>query len=297
MLVSPRRLLVAACVVAAIAMASSCSQSSRPAGGSSPTVSPSTGLDPSPVPSQSTSTSLHAFGLLLLQKQGGPVEICVGPVALTAPPQCDQAVRAIGLDWTALPWKQTQSGVIWAAEVALTGSYTGDGFNVTSATRGTPPASTSTPPTPPDPLCSTASGDPAALLPPNVDMTSTLESSPGFQGAWVTPGPAGTTAQTLNVATRGDQSALERLARARYSGPLCIGTVSGPTRAAISDAEARLRQARAELGLVSAAATVSGSGSELAVVVVVRTPQVEQRARALVSPEVGNALRLQPIFA
>ncbi len=292
------RLPIAACLAAAVAVSCSCSApSSIPADGTSSTAVASTVSEQSSLPTPSTSTALHASGLLVLQRQGGPVEVCVGPVVLTIPPQCDHTVRVAGLDWGALPWRQNQAGVTWAEDVAMWGAYTAGVFSVTSVSRGGAAGEASSTLHAQDSLCPAPSGDPTAPLPPNVDLNSLLASSPGFQGAWVTTAPSGSGTDVLNIATRADRGALERLVRTYYAGPLCIGTVPGPSRADLTSAQATLQQARTELSLVSSAATVSSDGSILTVVVVVRTPEVEQRARSLVRADVASALRFRSVFA
>lgn len=112
------------------------------------------------------------------------------------------------------------------------GHFAGSTFEVTSVAEEHRSAATSTPSPSPAPLRPAAEGNPNAPLPANLDLVGVLGSTPGFQGAWVTPGPTGST-----------------------------------------------------------------NGSELTAELVVVTPEIEQRVRALTGAEIGEALRLHPIFA
>ncbi|MBJ2119904.1 hypothetical protein I6N91_02770 [Arthrobacter sp. MSA 4-2] len=67
----------------------------------------------------------------VLQKDGSPAELCLGPVAESYPPQCSGPVIN-GWDWSAVEQSESASGVTWGT-YAVFGTWDGTEFTSTRA--------------------------------------------------------------------------------------------------------------------------------------------------------------------
>lgn len=271
--------LCASCAAPTGSPADAGTLAARPAPKSSPAVTPA--------------AALHGPGLTLVESHPGSIQICVGPVVLTVPPQCARSVPATGIDLDSLPWRQTQSGVTWVPEIGITGSYQNGLFTITSARRELSPVSSLETPAA---LCANPVGDTDARLPANLDLASLLAGDPSYQGAWVTQGGGSADAPVFNVATVGDPSRMRTLVRRHYSGPLCVAAVPGPTRAETVAAQAKLEAAQADVGLVATSVTASAAGMHLHVQIIASTPDTEQRVQDIAGVPAA-AIQITAIFA
>lgn len=204
---------------------------------------------PAETPSPTTASAPLLDGAVVLTGSGDVMELCWGivpteenppslpptarPPAMT--PSCrGERVAVTGLTWEDIAWANTVDGVRWAA-AAVTGTFSGTGFAATRALAPSDPEAASLPTFPqlpayPDSLCTDpesgkGSGDANDVLVANQSLT-------GFLGWWMSPEP-----HVLNVAFAADQvEAGRKVALATFDGPVCVGTIPGPSYQAIEAA-------------------------------------------------------------
>lgn len=242
-------LALAALSLAAVAL-SACSTEAEMRG-IDPSASPSSGQtvsgDPArpsqPLPEGPVSTK----GPAMVLDEGSGAELCLGPVAMSLPPQCNGIPLE---DWE---WGKTGSqkagGVTWGS-YAVTGTFDGTTFTVTDAIPAALYDAASPPPdSEPDPLASACesptSTDPSRSGPEDLDATLTAAAElPGYASTWLDR-------KTVNVAVTKDPSTAEKTLRKTWGGPLCV------VEATYSDAE--LNKVNGELQ--AALPSLSSSGS------------------------------------
>jgi hypothetical protein len=67
----------------------------------------------------------------VLQAEGEPVNLCLGAVMESYPPQCS-GPEILGWDWTSVEGQETASGVTWGT-YAVQGTWDGERFTMTQA--------------------------------------------------------------------------------------------------------------------------------------------------------------------
>jgi len=182
-------------------------------------------VEPRPITSRRV-----GVGMLLLQVDGKPMMLC--RMAMSSdPPQCS-GPTVTGVDWSQIPWKERVLTTTFAS-VDVVGVLNGTALDSTMAVEqiGHPGTLLVTSDRPPDfsmpamtCLRSSDRGGPPTL-------ESGLESVSGYQGLWVD-------GQRIYVATLADPLSVEKQVRALgYQGPLCVGTLPGPSHAELAAAQ------------------------------------------------------------
>jgi hypothetical protein len=186
----------------------------------------------------------------------GP-QLCAGLIETSLPPQCGGPPVA-GLDWAAVPTKESLHGTTWAS-VRLVGTFDGVTFTLTEPP--TVPGPVTAGPSPPPPItsaCPAPAGgwrvvDPSKVSAAQWEATlQYINGLPDGAGIWVDQSinPAGPendpTKQVLNVAFSGDLAGHERDIRARWGGPLCV------THHSRTSAELQALQSKLTIGLLEA---------------------------------------------
>lgn len=239
-----RRTAVALVVLGSVA---ACGQAQPTDGGSSP----STSRTPAPAPTSvviDPADEVVASGLLMQDSPTSPVELCVGGVAESYPPQCG-GPRIVGdVDWEALR-PQRASGVTWTeGAVWVVGRYSpatgrpGTGAGTVTLTRPvslTPPAgvtpASESPVTFPQ-LCEDpyAGGGRRGAGSPEEQarLSERLTALDGYVGSWVSDGSS-----MFNVLVTGDAEAARAELRRVWPGGLCVEQRDLPTEADVRAAQ------------------------------------------------------------
>lgn len=204
--------------------------------GRAQTADPSSGGD---------ATRYRADGMIL--DDGIRVELCLGGVLDSLPPQCD-GVPVAGWDWDTVGGEQTASGISWG-EFHVVGTYDGRTFTLLEAGPPEPPTDDDA-----DQFaapCEEPAGGWVTIDPVRAGETDRIaamrlaESIPTYAGLWIDsigPQAEGVAADqaVLVIAFTDEPDRHEPTIRAAWGGPLCL------TRFRYSYRE--LRRAQRELG-------------------------------------------------
>jgi hypothetical protein len=224
---------------------------------------------------------LVAHGMLMQSAPDRPVEICLGGVAESLPPQCGgpvlrgdfswadvEAERAAGVTWTNDPWWAVGTYDPEADGTAGAGEVGQGTFTLTQPVSAVPPAGY-TVPSPQEvsfpQLCSNpyVDGDPAAAgnVAAQEQLASALENLDGYVTSWVSDGSS-----LFNVVVTSDPDAAFATLRQTWKGGLCVEQRDLPTQGELLRAQQALTARFQELRLLSAGA--GGVSGQLEVEVV-----------------------------
>ncbi|KGN37610.1 hypothetical protein [Knoellia subterranea] len=203
-------------------------------------LSPGASSTPAPtVPITGPDDLLVGQGMLMQKVGDGPIELCIGGVAESYPPQCG-GPRIVGdVDWDTLK-PERASGVTWTNAIWAVGHFdqTANTFTLDRPLSLTPTAGV-TPPTPADmdfpQLCKDpyAGGRSGAGSPEQQNaLTMRLESLDGYIGSWVSDGSS-----LFNVLVRGDAEAVFAELRTVWPGGLCVEQRDLPTQSDVRAAQ------------------------------------------------------------
>lgn len=233
-----------------------------------------TATDPAPggeVP-RDQDVDLVGHGILLQATAEGPVELCLGGVAESYPPQCGGPVLKGAFSWDDVDASR-QGGVTWTEQPYwVVGRYDPDAGDQGSFTLAGPP--TADPPAGHEPPAATGADfpqlceDPTADV-PDVDqgarsrgpdgtaqeqalmeLTASLE---GYVTSWLSDG-----GPTFNVLVTGDPDVARERIREVFHGPLCVEQRDLPTERAVRAAQGALLERAGELAMLSSGSGVSG---------------------------------------
>ncbi|GAA5167638.1 hypothetical protein [Ornithinimicrobium tianjinense] len=231
---------------------------------------------------------LVGHGMLMQSSADAPVEICVGGVAESLPPQCGGPVLRGAFSWEELQ-PERAAGVTWADGVWVVGTYdaeAGEGgtFTLTRPVSTEPPEGFARP-TPEqsafpqlcdDPFRGGQEGyaDPAD----QEELGRALQDLDGYVTSWVSDGSS-----MFNVVVTSDTDAEETHGRLRevWKGGLCVESRDLPPEQDVRAAQDALAKRFSELGLLGAGSGVSGL---LDVGVVVTDRQTVDAVRETVAP-------------
>ena len=245
---STTRAAGAVAVAMVVATVSACG--TQPAdGGAAPRSSPASS---SPHPSSSTAlvdlgSDVVAHGMLMQDSPNGPVELCLGGVNTSYPPQCGGPTVVGEVDWSTLA-PQRANGVTWTeGEVWAVGRFdpaagSGGRLTLTRPLSLTPPAGVPSPTPSParfpqlcdDPYAgggSSAGGSDDARN----ALMERLTSLDGYVGSWVSDGSS-----LFNVVVTGDAAAARSALRTTWKGGLCVEQRDQPTEADAARAQEAL---------------------------------------------------------
>ncbi|MFC7485323.1 hypothetical protein [Knoellia pratensis] len=227
----------------------------------------------SPSPSSSASAApadvdlrheVVAHGMLMQKKAGGPVELCIGGVLDSYPPQCGGPTIEGEFSWDALEPERSE-GITWTNDsVWAVGRFdpkagpTGT-FALTQPVRTTAPAGMPQPsPSGRDfpQLCkdpyagggSKSAGGPEADTNPLTNLLPTLD---GYAASWVSDGSS-----LFNVLVTGDAATAHREIRKVWKGGLCVEQRDVPTEADINAAQETLGKEGNDLGILTSGGSV-----------------------------------------
>ncbi|WP_205471529.1 hypothetical protein [Nocardioides sp. SYSU D00038] len=186
----------AALLVAALALvAAGCGDDDTGRDGG-PDAGPATSLErPTAIPAADGPVTT---GLVTVLDDGGGAELCLGPVALSHPPQCS-GTPLVGWDWAEHPEGVETAGRTRWAEFAVTGTFDGTALTPTEvvpAALHDPPAPSATPSTPstPSPPCAASGQADCDPTPAELDdervaqLQQEASDVPGFLGSMVVGG-------------------------------------------------------------------------------------------------------------
>ena len=260
--------------VAALAAVGGCGSAGAPVGtaGDDPT-----GTSGNDVVVVDPDEELVAHGLLMQSADDRPVEICIGAVAESLPPQCGGPVlvgdfswdevdprRSGGVTWTDDPW--------WAVGTYDPGTGEQGSLTLTRPVSAEPPEGYVPPPAEDvsfPQLCDDpyVGGDPSASgnLAAQEQLGAAIENLDGYVTSWVSDGSS---LYNVVVTTDTDAEAAFSELREVWKGGLCVEQRDLPTQDRLRAAQEALSRTGLELGLLSVG---SGGASGLLEVGVVLT--------------------------
>ncbi len=216
---------------------------------------------------------LVGHGILMQSAPDRPVEICVGGVAESLPPQCGGPVLEGDFSWEDVA-PERRGGVTWTDDAWwAVGTYDPGGGAQGTLTLDRPVSAEPPPghpvPAPPDlsfpQLCADpyVGGDAAAAgdLAAQEALASTLEALDGYVTSWVSDGSS-----LYNVVVTSDPDAAFAELRKVWKGGLCVEQRDLPTQDDLLRAQQALTDRFSELRLLSASA--GGTSGQLGVEVV-----------------------------
>lgn len=226
--------------------------------------------------------------MLMQRSSKAPVEICIGGVLTSYPPQCGGPTIAGAFSWDTLKPERSQ-GITWTNDsvwavggfdpkVGPTGTFTLTRPITTTAPAGMPqpsPAERDFPQLCKDPYAgggSKSDGGPEADTNPLTALLPTLD---GYAASWVSDGSS-----MFNVLVTGDAAAAHREIRKVWKGGLCVEQRDVPTEAEINAAQEALGKQGKDLGLLSS----GGSVGSLEVEATVVDAAIRARILAIVEP-------------
>jgi hypothetical protein len=217
-----RRAVVIA--LAAGLLVGACGRGDDPRSLNNPSKSSSVTTSPTRDPNQR-----YRVSTTVLASRGQGPQLCLGGIADSYPPQCG-GIDVAGLDWAAVPDKQSANGTTWG-DATLVGTFDGDTFTLTEppAPRAEPKQSKR-----PDfsPACDKPEGD------PNSDSTALgdLANDPDVVAVWVTEDQ-----KTYNVVVRpGATDRVRTAIRRSFAGLLCMVERDRPSSASLRELQARV---------------------------------------------------------
>lgn len=200
---------------------------------------------------------LVARGIVIQASPDARVELCIGPVAESYPPQCRGPELRGEFSWDDVQ-AQGQGGVRWTDTVYVavgTFDRAADAFTLTR------PLSTDAPPGVAMPtaeevrfpqLCNDPfrGGDPAhpGDLESQERLQQRLMTLDGYVTSWVSDG-----ADLFNVVVTGDPEGAHAALREVWPGGMCVEQRDLPAAADVASAQAALSERTTELGLTSSA--------------------------------------------
>lgn len=278
---------VAAATLTVLLAACGTESTPDPQGGSMPTAQHVV-VDPT--------AELVGVGMLRQSDEAGPVELCVGGVADSYPPQCGGPALEGEFSWDEVE-SETAHGVTWSqAGYYAVGHYdpsgSGDGtFTLTRPVSIEPPEGFA----PPDAeevtfpqLCEDPTGDvPDASPAGRTDGSQAVEEQnalhdltqelDGFVTMWVSDGGA-----VMNVVVNVDPHEARAQIREVFTGPLCVEERDLPTEQDLREAQDAVHAEFAELGLLGSGG--DGTTGLLHVQALVADRPTVDRVHELVEP-------------
>lgn len=273
-----------------------CGTQVAPSGDGAPSTHPPTTSPTSAVEAIDPSAELVVHGILMQSEPTAEVEICIGGVAESLPPQCSGPSLAGEFSWDQVE-SRSQSGVTWTDEgYYAVGHYTpgeayGGTITLTRPVSADPPEDF----TPPEAESSgfpQVCDDPTADV-PDIDQSARtagpdgfeeeqalqerLQTLEGYVTSWVSDG-----GPLMNVVVNSDPEAARAALREVFTGPLCVVQRDLPSEQELLAAQEALNAEHQELQLLS-----SGSGGVtglLEVHVTIADQATVDRIHELVSP-------------
>ena len=232
---------------------------------------------------------LVAQGIVMQASEAAPVELCIGPIAESYPPQCRGPELLGEFSWDDVQARQ-QGGVRWSDEgYFAVGRYdrTADTFTLSRPLSTSPPEGFVMPAAEPvefpqlceDPFRGGDASDAGDLAAPE-RLQQRLTTIDGYVTSWVSDGVS-----LFNVVVTGDAEAARAALREVWPGGLCVVQRDLPTADELAAAQAALTEHAAELGLTTAAA--NGVSGVLEVGVVVADAATTALVHDVVSPWMG----------
>lgn len=212
----------------------------------------------SPNPDVDLSREVVAHGMLMQRTSTTPVELCIGPVLDSYPPQCGGPTIAGEFAWNGLSPERSQ-GITWTQDSVWAvgrfdpGAGTAGTFTLTQPIRRTPPAGMHQPTPERDfpQLCDDpfADGGSTSVRGPEGDTNALMALLPtldGYAASWVSDGSS-----LFNVLVTSDAAAAHREIRKVWKGGLCVVQRDVATEADITAAQEALGRQGKDLGLLS----------------------------------------------
>lgn len=257
---------------------------------------PATGATAPPTQTlaQPTGPSVLVRGVGFLQQKPGDVtRLCLGGVTLAQPMECHAFVPTENVDWAQVGFATTTAGTK-EAPALVEGRWDGRTLFVSSIdVPPTTPVATHAPASDPKPLCDNPGGGSTS----SDDGPAGASLLPGYQGEWITTAADGAT--VWNVAVTHDAAAAERTLREHFTGPLCVGTVPGPSLTEAEAAVQRIKGLYADLDvhITNVLAHPGPEGVRITVDVFLAPDDVIAKIKQAAGADLEARLTITPQFA
>lgn len=204
-------------------------------------------------------------GILMQVTSTAPIQLCVGPVAESYPPQCGGPTIVGDVDWDVVKTERA-NGVTWtSSEVWAIGRFTPQAgkagtFTLTKPLQAKPPAGipeAAAEPVDLPQLCTDPYAGGGSRTEDGADtsaLTDRMTSLDGYVSSWVSDGSS-----LFNVLVTGDAAAAHRELRTVWKGGLCVEQRDLPTDADLSAAQQALGQQAKDLGLLTFGGDAQGT--------------------------------------
>jgi len=238
------------------------------------------------------SREVVATGILMQASPSAPVEICIGGVLDSYPPQCGGPTLAGEFSWDGLRPERSQ-GITWTNDsmwaIGRFDPKAGPAgtFTLTQPIRQTAPIELlhSSPANAFQQLCkdpyagggSKSAGGPEADTNPLTTLLPTLD---GYAASWVSDGVS-----LFNVLVTGDAAAAHREIRKVWKGGLCVEQRDVPTEADINAAQEALGKQGKDVGLLSSGGSKGQLEVEATVVDAATRARILEIVRPWVTPD------------
>ncbi len=266
----------------------------------SPTSSP-TASATGPVNDDPVNTGQVVAALATLLDTGSGMTVCNGFVEQSRPPQCPFTTPVTGITWEDVPWAETDAGTTFIENVIIVGTFDGGTFVATAVFREGDPAAPQSPTNILDEDLPTLCEDPTRGTGPySVEaLMAAAENLPGYQALWVSPNQV-----TYNIAVTDDVEGARSALAEVFGGEMCVGTVEGPTVAALQAAQLALEPLTMDEGTATTAndsvwstsLSISTRGNRLEVLVRRDTPELLAQIYAAVGEDVWQHTDVWPFF-
>ncbi|EAQ00939.1 hypothetical protein JNB_12209 [Janibacter sp. HTCC2649] len=265
-------------------------------------LSPSSSASPVADIDVDLSREVVAHGMLMQRSTTAPVEICVGGVNTSYPPQCGGPTFAGEFSWDGLKPERSR-GITWTnASVWAVGRFdpkagpTGT-FTLTRPIAMTAPAGMTEPSSDgvdfpqlcKDPYAGGGSKGAGGSGADTNALTTLLPTLDGYVASYVS--------SLFNVLVTGDAAAAQREIRKVWKGGLCVEQRDGPTEAAINAAHEALGKRFKDLGLLSSGGSMGALEVEAVVVDAATRARILEIVKPWVTPDqvrISNSIRPLP---
>ncbi len=230
----------------------------------------------------SADATVAASGVLIDTDDG--IALCTGGTTASRPPECGSSIPVSGITWDDLDWESSAGDASWAPAI-LVGTFDQTTFTATDVYAPYDPEAPSRPLEEPEREFASLCAEPTqgyGASSSERDLGPIIEELPGFQTLWTDIDDG-----FYNFAVTGDVARAREILEVSWSEPFCVGTLTGPTAAAMEIATEALTDQYGEgASLAFFHPMVRDETHKLVIDALLATPQLVSDVEQIVGPEV-----------